>query len=111
MTQTILVVDDDLELRKLVQSYLIEEGFRAVTAANGREAIFVAREEQPDLIVLDLMMPEMGGYEFLHAYGKEADVPVIILTAKMEDTARKPMFQSSFSRPKWKRMTRFLDWS
>jgi len=85
MTQTILVVDDDLELRKLVQSYLIEEGFRAVTAANGREAIFVAREEQPDLIVLDLMMPEMGGYEFLHAYGKEADVPVIILTAKMEE--------------------------
>jgi len=85
MTQTILVVDDDLELRKLVQSYLIEEGFRAVTAANGREAIFVAREEKPDLIVLDLMMPEMGGYEFLHAYGKEADVPVIILTAKMEE--------------------------
>jgi DNA-binding response OmpR family regulator len=85
MTQTILVVDDDLELRKLVQSYLVEEGFRAVTAANGREAIFVAREEQPDLIVLDLMMPEMGGYEFLHAYGKEANVPVIILTAKMEE--------------------------
>jgi len=85
MTQTILVVDDDLELRKLVQSYLVEEGFKAVTAANGREAIFVAREEQPDLIVLDLMMPEMGGYEFLHAYGKEADVPVIILTAKMEE--------------------------
>ena len=85
MTQTILVVDDDLELRKLVQSYLAEEGFRAVTAANGREALFVAREEHPDLIVLDLMMPEMGGYEFLHVYGKESDVPVIILTAKMEE--------------------------
>lgn len=85
MTQTILVVDDDLELRKLVQSYLTEEGFRAVTAANGREALFVAREEHPDLIVLDLMMPEMGGYEFLHVSGKKGDVPVIILTAKMEE--------------------------
>jgi DNA-binding response OmpR family regulator len=85
MSQTILVVDDDLELRKLVQSYLIEEGFRSVTAANGREAIFVAREENPDLVILDLMMPEMGGYEFIHVYGKEADVPVIILTAKLEE--------------------------
>jgi DNA-binding response OmpR family regulator len=85
MTQTILIVDDDLQLRKLVQSYLVEEGFRAVTAANGREALFVAREEHPDLIVLDLMMPEMGGYEFLHVYRKEGDVPIIILTAKMEE--------------------------
>ncbi|HET6446150.1 MAG TPA: response regulator transcription factor [candidate division Zixibacteria bacterium] len=85
MTQTILIVDDDLELRKLVQSYLAEEGFRPVTASNGREALFVAREENPDLIVLDLMMPEMGGYDFIRVYGKEADIPVIILTARLEE--------------------------
>jgi DNA-binding response OmpR family regulator len=85
MSQTILVVDDDLELRKLVQSYLLKEGFRTVTAADGREALFVAREESPDLIVLDLMMPEMGGYEFIRVYSKEANVPVIILTAKLEE--------------------------
>ncbi len=85
MSQTILVVDDDLELRKLVQSYLLKEGFRTVTAADGREALFVAREENPDLIVLDLMMPEMGGYEFIRVYSKEANVPVIILTAKLEE--------------------------
>jgi DNA-binding response OmpR family regulator len=85
MSQTILVVDDDLELRKLVQSYLLREGFRTVTAGDGREALFVAREENPDLIVLDLMMPEMGGYEFIRVYSKEADVPVIILTAKLEE--------------------------
>ena len=85
MTQTILVVDDDLELRRLVRAYLVEEGFRSVTAGNGREALFVAREEHPDLIVLDLMMPEMGGYDFIRVYGKEADVPVIMLTAKMDD--------------------------
>jgi DNA-binding response OmpR family regulator len=85
MTQTILVVDDDLELRKLVQSYLNKEGFRCVTAADGRKALFVAREEKPDLIVLDLMMPEMGGYDFIRLYGKDADVPIIILTAKLEE--------------------------
>ena len=78
MTQTILVVDDDLELRKLLQSYLIKEGFRCVTAADGRKALFVAREEKPDLIVLDLMMPEMGGYDFIRLYGKDADVPIIV---------------------------------
>ena len=86
MSQVILIVDDDHELRKLVQSYLTQEGFRAVTAANGREALFVAREERPDLIVLDLMMPEMGGYEFIREYRKKADVPIIVLTAKLEES-------------------------
>jgi DNA-binding response OmpR family regulator len=85
VAQTILIVDDDKELRTLVQSYLAEEGFRPVTAANGREALFVARQEKPDLIILDLMMPEMGGYEFIRVYHKEADVPIIVLTAKLEE--------------------------
>lgn len=86
MSQVILIVDDDHELRKLVQSYLAQEGFKAVTAANGREAIFIAREEKPDLVVLDLMMPEMGGYEFIREYRKKADVPIIVLTAKLEES-------------------------
>jgi len=86
MKQVILVVDDDLELRRLVQSYLIQEGFRVVTAANGREALFVAREEKPDLIILDLMMPEMGGYDFIRHYGKESEVPIIVLTAKLDES-------------------------
>jgi DNA-binding response OmpR family regulator len=85
MTQTILVVDDDNELRHLVKSYLVEEGFRVVTAADGREALFVAREEKPDLIILDLMMPEMGGYDFMRAFAREADAPIIVLTAKIEE--------------------------
>jgi DNA-binding response OmpR family regulator len=86
MTQTILIVDDDIELRKLIQSYLAEEGFRAVTAANGREALFIARQEKPDLIILDLMMPEMGGYDFIRIYNKEANAPIIVLTAKLEES-------------------------
>lgn len=88
MSQTILIVDDDLELRRLVQAYLAQEGFRVVTAANGREALFVGREEKPDLIILDLMMPEMGGLDFVRVFGKEADAPIIMLTAKVEESDR-----------------------
>lgn len=85
MAKTILVVDDTASLRKMVQSYLSQEGFQVVTASNGREALMVARQEQPDLIILDLMMPEMGGYEFLRAYAKDGTAPIIVLTAKLEE--------------------------
>jgi DNA-binding response OmpR family regulator len=85
MTKTILVVDDKRELRTLLNQYLTQEGFRVVDAGDGREALFVARHEQPDLIILDLMMPQMGGYDFMRAYAKEADTPIIILTAKLEE--------------------------
>ena len=85
MSKTILVVDDKKELRVMVQAYLEQEGFRVVSAADGQEALFVARHEKPDLIILDLMMPKMGGYEFLNAHKRQAETPVIILTAKLEE--------------------------
>ncbi len=85
MAKTILVVDDTESLRTLVKSYLTQEGFRVVTAVNGREALFIARQEKPDLILLDLMMPEMGGYEFMRVYSREAETPIILLTAKIEE--------------------------
>ncbi len=85
MAKTILVVDDKEELRVLLKSYLEQEGFRVVTAVNGRDALFLARQEKPNLIILDLMMPEMGGYEFMRAHSREADTPTIILTAKLEE--------------------------
>lgn len=85
MTKTILVVDDKESLRTLVKSYLTQEGFRVVTAGDGREALFVARQEKPDLILLDLMMPELGGYDFMRAYRRDAETPIIILTAKLEE--------------------------
>ena len=85
MSKTILVVDDTENLRTLVKSYLTQEGFRVLTAADGREALFLARDEKPDLILLDLMMPEMGGYEFMRVYGREAETPTIILTAKVDE--------------------------
>ncbi len=85
MARTILVVDDSESLRTMVKSYLTQEGFRVVTASNGREAIFVARDEKPNLILLDIMMPELGGYEFMRIYSKEADTPIILLTARLEE--------------------------
>ena len=85
MTRTIFVVDDSESLRIMVKSYLEQEGFRVVTANNGRDAIFVARDEKPDLILLDIMMPELGGYEFMRIHSKEADTPIILLTARLEE--------------------------
>jgi two-component system alkaline phosphatase synthesis response regulator PhoP len=85
MSRTILVVDDEKRLRDMLQAYLTQEGFRVVAAADGQQALFVARREKPDLIILDLMMPKMDGYEFLRVHSRERDTPVIILTAKLEE--------------------------
>lgn len=85
MPKTILVVDDEAKLRQMIRVYLEQENYHVVEADNGRDAIFVAREAKPDLIILDLMMPEMNGYEFIRTYSKEAETPVIMLTAKVED--------------------------
>ena len=85
MNQTILVVDDEKRLVSLVESYLTQEGYRVVTAYNGREALTVARREKPDLIVLDLMMPEMDGYEFMRQHRAEQNTPIVLLTARVDD--------------------------
>jgi DNA-binding response OmpR family regulator len=85
MSKKIMVVDDKSELRQLLKSYLTQEGFDVVTANDGQEALYVARHEKPNLIILDLMMPEMGGYEFVRAFHREAETPVVILTAKIDE--------------------------
>jgi two-component system, OmpR family, alkaline phosphatase synthesis response regulator PhoP len=84
--KTILVVDDKANIRNLVREYLEAEGFRVFIAANGREAIYAARAEKPDLILLDIMMPEMSGYDFLKTYRRERETPVILLTARLDET-------------------------
>jgi len=84
--KTILVVDDKANVRQLLDDYLTQQGFRIVTATNGREALYAARQENPDCILLDIMMPEMDGLQFLEHYRREKTVPVIILTARDEET-------------------------
>lgn len=85
MTKTILIVDDKLNVRIFLKELLSEQGFRVVTAVNGRDALFVARHEKPDLILLDIMMPEMDGQEFIQVYRKESETPIILLTALLEE--------------------------
>ena len=86
MQKTILVVDDKANVRTLLREYLTEQGYRVVVAENGRLALFTARQEKPDLILLDIMMPEMDGTDFMRVYRKEANAPIILLTAKLEET-------------------------
>ena len=85
MSKTVLVVDDEERLTSLVKTYLEQAGFRAVAARNGREALFLARQERPDLIILDVMMPEMDGLEFMRQHRKERETPIIMLTARIDD--------------------------
>src|SRR5919109_2818355 len=85
MSKTIMVVDDEKRLVSLVESYLTQEGYRVVTAHNGRDALAVAHREKPDLIILDVMMPEMGGYEFMRKHRAENSTPIILLTARVDD--------------------------
>ncbi|MBN1261215.1 MAG: response regulator transcription factor [Anaerolineae bacterium] len=86
MAKTVLIVDDKASVRTLVKDYLTEQGFHVVMASNGQEALFVARHEKPDLILLDIMMPEMDGYAFISAYRREAETPIILLTARLDET-------------------------
>lgn len=85
MSQLILVVDDEAGLIKVVRGYLEQEGYQVVTASNGREALFVSRDQKPDLIILDLMMPEMDGLDFMREYRRESDTPIIALTARIDE--------------------------
>ncbi len=85
MPQTVLIVDDEKRLVSLVESYLTQEGYRVATAYNGKEALAVVKKDNPDLIILDIMMPEMNGYDFMRAHRTEHDTPIIMLTAKVED--------------------------
>jgi two-component system, OmpR family, alkaline phosphatase synthesis response regulator PhoP len=89
MAQRILVVDDDKQIVRLIQSYLEKAGYAILTAFDGDDAMRVIRRERPDLIVLDLMLPKHDGYEitkWLRADAALAAMPILMLTARVEDT-------------------------
>ena len=85
MVRTILVVDDEPTLRETLAEALDADGFRVVTAADGREALSRFREQQPDLVVLDLMLPELSGIEVCRIIRAESGVPIVMLTAKTSE--------------------------
>jgi len=84
----VLVVDDDVKTVELVKLYLDRDGYRVLTAYDGVEALRLARESHPDLIVLDLMLPGIDGLEVCRTLRTESDVPIIMLTAMTTDQDR-----------------------
>src|SRR5919198_4923186 len=85
MSTTILVADDEDSIVQLAKLYLSTEGFRVYTARDGQEALEAARRLKPDLVVLDLMMPRLDGWEVCRRLRKDSAIPIIMLTARTED--------------------------
>ncbi len=83
----ILVVDDDERVLRLVEAMLAPEGYEVVLAHSGQEGLEKARESSPDVILLDIMMPGLNGFEVLRILRQQSNIPVIMLTAKKEVTS------------------------
>jgi DNA-binding response OmpR family regulator len=86
--RTVLVVDDEVTVRDIVGQYLTRDGFRVVATGDGREVMGLVELESPDLIVLDIMLPGIGGLELCRAIRSRREIPVILLTARGEETDR-----------------------
>lgn len=88
METTILLVDDERMITEVLEAYLIKEGYKVVTSDNGVDALRKADSVKPDLIVLDLMLPDISGEEICRLLRKESDVPILMLTAKSGEDER-----------------------
>jgi len=86
MPKKILLVDDEPQILEICRDYLKKSGYDVVSASDGAQGLSTARREKPDLIVLDLMMPEMDGLDLCRAIRRESNVPIIMLTARVEET-------------------------
>jgi DNA-binding response OmpR family regulator len=84
--KTILVVDDEFKIVQIARDYLEHAGFSVLTAGDGKSALSVARSAKPDLVILDLGLPEMDGLDVTRTLRKDSDVPIIMLTARGEET-------------------------
>ena len=88
MAKRVLVVDDEKKIVDIVKAYLERDGFSVATAYNGRSALEAVKRSSPDIIILDLMLPEISGWDVCRNLRKVSDVPVIMLTARDEATER-----------------------
>ena len=86
MTKKILVVDDEKRIVEILQAYLERDGYRVIAAYDGRSALELARSNSPDLVILDLMLPEVSGWDVCRELRRESDVPIIMLTARDDTT-------------------------
>lgn len=89
MMSRILITDDSAFQRKIIASILNKAGFETIFAVNGSEGLVRAAEDRPDLIVLDLLMPEMDGFEMMkHIHEQDLGIPVVVITADIQDSTR-----------------------
>jgi DNA-binding response OmpR family regulator len=86
MSKHILIVDDEPRIVEIARDYLERAGFRVTAAANGADALSIARAKRPDLIVLDLGLPGMDGFDITRALRKQSNVPIIMLTARVDES-------------------------
>ena len=84
----VLVVEDDRNLLETIKYNLVKEGYEALVAVDGAEALEIARNEKPDLIILDIMLPKIDGFEVCRILRREMNVPIIMLTARTDETDR-----------------------
>lgn len=84
--KTILVVDDEKQIVEVISAYLEREGYRVIAAYDGKTALDMALKEKPDLILLDLMLPEINGFDLCRIVRNESSIPIIMLTARDEET-------------------------
>ncbi|MFB0846491.1 response regulator transcription factor [Paenibacillus oleatilyticus] len=85
MSRTILIVEDENILREIMKDYLLEEGYRVIEAIDGKQAISLFQEHEVDLILLDIMLPELDGWSVCKRIRKTSNVPIIILTARSDE--------------------------
>ncbi|WP_193568289.1 response regulator transcription factor [Gracilibacillus saliphilus] len=84
-SEKILIVDDDADMRNILELYLTENGYQVLSAEDGLEALAMVERETPDLIILDVMMPKLDGYELCQEIKKIIDIPIIFLSSKQDD--------------------------
>lgn len=84
----ILVVDDEEDIKKVIEHRLLRDGYRIITASDGEEAMWLFHREQPELVVLDLMLPKIDGFEVCRLIREKSDVPIIILSARTDELDR-----------------------
>lgn len=85
MSKTILIVEDENILREIMKDYLLEEGYRVIEAVDGKQAVSLFQEHEVDLILLDIMLPELDGWSVCRRIRKTSNVPIILLTARSDE--------------------------
>ena len=85
MQYTVLIADDEAEIRQLLRLYLEKDGYRVVEADDGEKAVKLCEKEKADMAILDIMMPGLNGYQVIQKIRKESNIPIIVISAKIQD--------------------------